>query len=55
MVLATSIQATGALQELTVPAKSVDVLEWLRTKLKQPGLQFQGKIQIHNKEQWVAV
>jgi len=53
MVLATSIQATGALQELTVPAKSVDVLEWLRTKLKQPGLQFQGKIQ--DKETWVTV
>jgi len=53
MVLATSIQATGALQELTVPAKSADVLEWLRTKLKQPGLQFQGKIQ--DKETWVTV
>ena len=45
MVLATCIQASGVLQELTVPVKCADVLEWLRTKTKQPGLQFQGKIQ----------
>ena len=53
MVLATTIQATGALHEVTIPAKCADVLEWLRGKLKQPGLQYQGKI--HDKEQWVAV
>ena len=55
MVLVTSIQAGGTLQELSVPAKSADVLEWLRTKLKQPGLQFQGKIQDKDKESWVTV
>jgi len=54
MVLATGIQAGGTLQELTVPAKSADVLEWLRTKLKQPGLQFQGKIQ-DKEDSWVTV
>ena len=53
--MATSIQAGGTLQELSVPAKSADVLEWLRTKLKQPGLQFQGKIQDKDKESWVTV
>lgn len=53
MVLATTIQPTGALHEVTVPAKCADVLEWLRGKLKQPGLQYQGKI--HDKDQWVAV
>lgn len=53
MVLVTSIQSAGSLQELTVPAKSADVLEWLRGKLKQPGLQFQGKIQ--DKDSWVTV
>lgn len=53
MVLATSIQVSGSLQELNVPAKSADVLEWLRGKLKQPALQFQGKIQ--DKESWVTV
>jgi hypothetical protein len=53
MVVATSIQASGVLQELNVPAKCTDVLEWLRTKLKQAALQFQGKIQ--DKETWVTV
>ena len=53
--MVTSIQAGGTLQELSVPAKSTDVLEWLRTKLKQPGLQFQGKIQDKDKESWVTV
>ena len=53
MVLATCIQASGVLQELTVPAKCPDVLEWLRTKTKQPGLQFQGKIQ--DKDNWVTI
>ena len=55
MVLATGIQVGGTLQELSVPAKSADVLEWMRTKLKQPGLQFQGKIQDKDKESWVTV
>lgn len=53
MVLVTSIQVSGALQELNIPAKTSDVLEWLRTKLKQSGLQFQGKIQ--DKESWVTI
>ena len=53
MVLATCIQASGILQELNVPAKCADVLEWLRTKTKQPGLQFQGKIQ--DKDNWVTI
>lgn len=53
MVLATSVQPAGSLQEVNVPAKSADVLEWLRGKLKQPGLQFQGKIQ--DKDSWVTV
>jgi transcription elongation factor S-II len=53
MVLATTIQPNGSLHEVTVPAKCADVLEWLRGKLKQPGLQYQGKI--HDKDQWVSV
>jgi DNA-directed RNA polymerase subunit M/transcription elongation factor TFIIS len=55
MVLVTSVQPAGSLVELNVPAKSADVLEWLRTKLKQPGLQFQGKIQDKDKDSWVTV
>lgn len=53
MVIATQIQPTGASAELNVPAKTTDVLAWLRTKLKTPGLQFQGKLQ--DKERWISV
>ena len=44
MVVATSISVDGSYASLTIPAKTVDVLEWLRKKTKQPALQFQGKI-----------
>jgi DNA-directed RNA polymerase subunit M/transcription elongation factor TFIIS len=43
MVLATLISISGTLSEVSIPAKTADVLEWLRKKLKQPTLQFQGK------------
>lgn len=44
MVIATLISVQGSLSEASIPAKTADVLEWLRKKLKQPNLQFQGKI-----------
>ena len=44
MVVATTIAHSGALHEVSIPAKTADVLEWLRKKLKQPGLQFQGNL-----------
>lgn len=53
MVIATIIHTTGTLSEVSIPAKTADVLEWLRTKTKQPGLQYQFKIQ--DKERWVSV
>jgi transcription elongation factor S-II len=53
MVVATLISTVGAYSEVTIPAKTADVLEWLRKKLKQPTLQFQGKIQ--NEEKTFAV
>ena len=53
MVIATTIQTNGSLHEVNVPAKCADVLEWLRTKTKQPCLQYQGKIK--DKDSWVAV
>lgn len=43
-VVVTTIHADGTLKELAIPKKTADVLEWLRKKLKQPALQFQGKI-----------
>jgi DNA-directed RNA polymerase subunit M/transcription elongation factor TFIIS len=44
MVVATTITNQGTLHEVSIPAKTADVLEWLRKKLKQPGLQFQGNL-----------
>lgn len=44
MVVASVISVSGVLSEVSVPAKTADVLEWLRKKLKQPTLQFQGKL-----------
>jgi len=44
MVVATTIAQSGNLHEVSIPAKTPDVLEWLRKKLKQPGLQFQGNL-----------
>lgn len=49
MVVATSIAVSGTLGEVTIPARSADVLEWLRKKYKQPALQFQGKL-VHEEE-----
>jgi DNA-directed RNA polymerase subunit M/transcription elongation factor TFIIS len=44
MVVATTISHQGTLHEVSIPAKTADVLEWMRKKLKQPGLQFQGNL-----------
>ena len=44
MVVATSISTEGVFSSLSIPAKTPDVLEWLRKKTKQPALQFQGKV-----------
>lgn len=44
MVVATTIAVSGVLGEVSIPAKTADVLEWLRKKYKQPGLQFQGRL-----------
>ena len=43
MVVAILIAVSGTLSEASIPGKTADVLEWLRKKLKQPTLQFQGK------------
>ena len=44
MVLATVITHSATFTEITIPAKTTDVLEWLRKKYKQPTIQFQGKV-----------
>lgn len=44
MVILTAISTHGAKAAMTIPAKTPDVLAWLRKKIKQPLLQYQGKI-----------
>lgn len=44
MVVATVISIQGTLADVSIPAKTPDVLEWLRKKYKAAGLQFQGKL-----------
>jgi transcription elongation factor S-II len=56
MVIATIVATNGSLSDLTIPAKTTDVLEWIRKKYKQPGIQFQGKVQDPLKEdRWLSV
>jgi DNA-directed RNA polymerase subunit M/transcription elongation factor TFIIS len=56
MVLATLIASNGVLSDVTIPVKTADVLEWIRKKYKQAGIQFQGKIQDPLKEtRWLSI
>jgi len=56
MVCAVSILPNGSITEISIPAKTVDVLEWIRKKYKTPEFQFQGKIQNPTDEtQWLSV
>ena len=53
MVVALFISTAGALTETPLPAKTSDVLEWLRKKTKQPLMQFQGKM-IHDDDAYAV-
>jgi DNA-directed RNA polymerase subunit M/transcription elongation factor TFIIS len=44
MVIATSITHSGNLVEFNIPAKTPDILDWIRKKTKQQDIQFQGKL-----------
>lgn len=56
MVIATVISPNGSLGEVTIPAKTTDVLEWIRKKYKQPEIKFQGKLQDPLKEdRWLSI
>jgi transcription elongation factor S-II len=54
MVVATVIALNGTLSDLTIPAKTPDVLEWLRKKYKQV-FQYQDKVQDPLSERWLRV
>jgi DNA-directed RNA polymerase subunit M/transcription elongation factor TFIIS len=55
MVSATAISINGALSEISIPAKTADILEWIRKKYKNTTIQFQGKIQDPlNEARWLS-
>ena len=45
MVCGISILVNGTIGEIQIPAKTADVLEWIRKKYKNTNIQFQGKLQ----------
>ena len=56
MTFGVSIAPNGAVADISIPAKTADVLDWIRKKYKTTHIQFQGKIQDPLKEsQWLAV
>jgi transcription elongation factor S-II len=56
MVQGVIISTNGGVSEFTIPAKTSDVLEWIRKKHKNTDIQFQGKIQDPIKESnWLSI
>lgn len=56
MVNGIAIAITGIVGDLTIPVKTPDVLDWIRKKYKNTGIQFQGKIQDPTKDtRWLSV
>ena len=56
MVNGVVISINGTIGDIQVPAKTIDVLEWIRKKYKNSEIQFQGKIQDSIKEtQWLSI
>jgi hypothetical protein len=56
MVSGISISINGTITEVQIPAKTKDVLDWIRKKYKNLEIQFQGKIQDPLKQtRWLSV
>jgi DNA-directed RNA polymerase subunit M/transcription elongation factor TFIIS len=56
MTYGVCISTNGSVSDIQVPAKTTDVLEWIRKKYKSGEFQFQGKIQDPLKEtQWLSI
>jgi len=50
------IALNGNVSELQIPAKTADVLEWIRKKYKLQTIQFQGKLQDPtNESRWLTI
>jgi transcription elongation factor S-II len=45
MVVGVCISGTGVYSEVNVPNKTPEILDWIRKKYKNTGIQYQGKIQ----------
>lgn len=56
MVNCVVISINGTIGDIQIPSKTVDVLEWIRKKYKNPEIQFQGKIQDSIKDtHWLSI
>lgn len=56
MVSGVVIAVSGTITDVSIPAKTADVLEWIRKKYKNTNIQFQGKIQDPTKEtRWLSI
>jgi hypothetical protein len=56
MVICLSINSNGGINEVNIPPKEKDILEFIRKKFKNTSLQFQGKIQDPLKESsWLSI
>ena len=56
MVSGILVAVSGSVSEIAIPPKTSDVLEWIRKKYKNTGIQFQGKIQDPTKStRWLSV
>ncbi len=56
MVNGVTIAVSGTVTDVSIPAKTTDVLEWIRKKYKNSNIQFQGKIQDPTKDtRWLSI
>lgn len=56
MVTGISISINGTITDIQIPAKTKDVLDWIRKKYKSSDIQFQGKMQDPLKDtRWLSV
>lgn len=56
MVNGVVILVNGTINDITIPIKTTDVLDWIRKKYKNNTIQFQGKIQDPTKEtRWLSL
>jgi DNA-directed RNA polymerase subunit M/transcription elongation factor TFIIS len=56
MTYAVVIALNGQVSEINIPAKTKDVLDWIRKRYKNVNIQFQGKLQDPVKEtRWLSV